>query len=153
MNATNTTEGAYVGSDMYTKNLSRAKALITAAFGSERILTHKEYMQNAVTNGRPSGGAWLNSNIELMTEQMVYGGKAFGVASDGGDTVPNLYTVSCKQLPLFVYRPDLISNRQWYWLRDVVNGLCFADVSNGGHANYNDASHSGGGVRPAALIY
>ena len=153
MNATNTTEGGYVGSEMYTKNLARAKSLITAAFGSERILTHKEYMQNAVTNGRPSGGAWLNSNIELMTEQMVYGGKAFGVASDGGDTVPNLYTVSCKQLPLFVYRPDLISNRQWYWLRDVVNGLCFANVNNNGYANYNNASNSGGGVRPAALIY
>ena len=152
MNATNTTEGAYVGSEMYTKNLARAKALITAAFGSEHILTHKEYMQNAVTNGRPSGGAWFNSNVELMTEQMVYGGKVFGVASDGGDTVPNLYTVGCKQLPLFVYRPDLISNRQWYWLRDVVNGLCFAYVYSLGDATTNLASNSGGGVRPAFLI-
>ena len=89
MNATNTTEGGYVGSEMYTKNLARAKSLITAAFGAEHILTHREYMQNAVTSGRPSGGAWLNSNIELMTEQMVYGGKVSGVASDGGDTVPN----------------------------------------------------------------
>ncbi len=153
MNATNTTEGGYVGSEMYTKNLARAKSLITAAFGAEHLLTHKEVMCNAVANGKPSGYAWLNSNVELMTEQMVYGGKVFGVASDGGGTVPNLYTIGCKQLPLFVYRPDLISNRQWFWLRDVVNGLCFAHVNFDGIATYYGASDSGGGVRPAALIY
>ncbi len=158
MNAENVTTGAYVGSEMYTKNLARAKALITAAFGSGHILTHREYLQNAVTDGRPSGGAWCNSTVELMTEQMVYGGKVFGVASDGGETVPNLYTVSKSQLPLFSLRPDMIiagsgSNRAWYWLRDVVNGLCFACVSNTGYADYNRASNSYGGVRPAALIY
>ena len=153
MNATNTTEGGYVGSEMYTKNLARAKSLITAAFGAEHLLTHKEIMCNAVANGKPSGYAWLNSNVELMTEQMVYGGKIFGVASDGGDTVPQLYTISKSQLPLFTYRPDLISNRQWYWLRDVVNCLCFAGVSTDGNANYDSASSTGGGVRPAALIY
>ena len=154
MNPTNVTTGAYVGSEMYTKNLARAKALITAAFGATHILTHREYMQNAVTSGRPSGGAWLNSTVELMTEQMVYGGKVFGVASDGGDTVPNLYTVSKSQLPLFAHRPDLASTRSgWYWLRDVVNGLCFAGVGTRGDAAYDHASHSGGGVRPAALIY
>ena len=154
MNATNTTEGGYVGSEMCTKNLARAKSLITAAFGADHILTHREYMQNAVTSGRPSGGAWLNSNIELMTEQMVYGGKVFGVASDGGDTVPNLYTVSKARLPLFVYRPELAHTRSgWYWLRDVVSSLYFANVGNNGNANCNDASNSGGGVRPAALIY
>ena len=154
MNETNTTEGGYVGSEMYTKNLARAKALITAAFGSGHILTHREYLQNAVTDGRPSGGAWLNSTVELMTEQMVYGGKVFGVASDGGETVPNLYTVSKARLPLFVYRPDLASTRSgWYWLRDVVSSLYFANVGNNGNANYGNASPSGGGVRPAFLIY
>ena len=153
MNETNTTEGGYTGSEMYTKNLARAKSLITAAFGADHILGRREVLCNAVTNGRPSGGGWFNSNIELMTEQMVYGGKVFGVASDGGDTVPYLYTTSKSQLPLFTYRPDLISNRQWYWLRDVVNGLCFASVGNNGHAIFDFASNSGGGVRPAALIY
>ena len=154
MNAENTTEGGYVGSEMYTNNLLRAKALIAAAFGSDHILTHREYLQNAVTDGRPSGGAWLNSTVELMTEQMVYGGKVFGVASDGGDTVLNLYTVSKARLPLFVFRPDLASTRSgWYWLRDVVNGACFCGVSGHGYADCNAASNSGGGVRPAFLIY
>ncbi len=56
MNPTNSTEGGYVGSEMYTENLKRAKALISAAFGDNHILTHREFLQNAVTNGRPSGG-------------------------------------------------------------------------------------------------
>ena len=60
--------------------------------------------------------------------------------------------IQCRT-PLFTYRPDLISNRQWYWLRDVVNCLCFAHVYDHGTAYYTNASHSGGGVRPAALIY
>ena len=151
MNPANSTEGGYVGSEMYTENLNRAKALISAAFGDNHILTHREYLQNAVTDGRPSGGAWYNSTVELMIEQMVYGGKVFGIASDGGNTVPNLYTVSCKQLPLFAHRPDLISNRQWFWLRDVVNGACFASVNSLGFAPCTHASPSGGGVRPAFL--
>lgn len=155
MNETNTTEGGYVGSEMYTKNLARAKALITAAFGSGHILTHREYLQNAVTDGRPSGGAWLNSTVELMTEQMVYGGKVFGIASNG-EVIPNLYIVSKSQLNLFRLRPDLIiassgSSRSWWWLRDVVSGLCFASVGNSGGAVSASASNSGGGVRPDSL--
>ena len=125
MNPENSTVGAYVGSEMYTENLKRAEALIKAAFGEGHVLAHREYLQNAVTNGRPSGGVWVTRTLDLMTEQMVYGGKVFGVASDGGDTVPNLYTVSKARLPLFVHRPDLASTRSgWYWLRDVVNGAC-----------------------------
>lgn len=158
MNATNTTEGGYVGSEMYTKNLARAKALITAAFGAGHILTHREYLTNAVTNGKPSGGAWLNSTVELMTEQMVYGGRIRAAGNNAEETTPTLATVSKSQLSLFRFRPDLMiagsgANRWWYWLRDVVNGLGFAFVGTLGYASYTNASYSGGGVRPAALIY
>ena len=153
MNPTNTTEGAYLGSKMVTNYLRRAEALIKAAFGEDHILSHREYLQNAVTDGRPSGGTWVTRLVDLMTEQMVYGGKIFGVASDGGATIPNLYTISKSQLPLFQHNPRLISNRQWYWLRDVVNGACFANVGASGSATFNGASNSGGGVRPAFLIY
>lgn len=68
MNPTNVTTGGYVGSEMYTKNLAQAKATIKAAFGADHILMHREYLCNAVSNGRPSGGAWFDSDIELMSE-------------------------------------------------------------------------------------
>lgn len=150
MNDTNITTGAYVGSKMYTEGLDQAKTTINAAFGSAHILSHRQYLQNAVTNGYPSGGSWYDSTVELMTEQNVYGGKVFGTANNGS-TIPNLYTVDKSQYPLFAHRPDMISNRLWFWLRDVVSAAYFAYVNNNGLANYNYASNALG-VRPAFSI-
>ena len=133
-----------------TTYMATAKSKITSAFGSAHILSHKEYLQNAVTNGRPSGGGWFDSTIELMSEQMVYGGKIFAPVSDGS-TVPNLYTVAYKQLNLFRFRPDLISNRQTFWLRDVVSATVFAYVNGDGRADSLGAAGSRG-VRPVFSI-
>ncbi len=125
MNETNTTEGGYVGSKMRTKYLRRAEAIFKACFGENHVLSHREYLVNAVANGRASGGAWCDSYVELMDERMAYGAPIFDSGSPDGTTVPNRYSVSCKQLNLFRHRPDLISNRQWYWLRNVVSAAWF----------------------------
>ena len=151
MNDSNVTTGAYVGSKMYTTNMATAKAKIKADFGSAHILAHREYLANAVSNGKQSAGAWYDSEIELMTESMVYGAPHFAPACDGS-TVPANYTVACKQLNLFRHRPDLISNRQTYWLRDVVSAASFAYVGTNGYCSYNTASRAFG-VRPAFPIY
>lgn len=151
MNASNVTTGGYTGSAMYTANLAQAKNTIKAAFGASHILGHREYLCNAVANGRPSGGAWFDSDIELMSESMAYGGNFFEPTSDGS-TVPAKYSVACKQLNLFRHRPDLISNRTTYWLRNVVSASSFALVINAGVASSGSASLSFG-VRPAFPIY
>ena len=150
MNDTNVTTGGYVGSKMYTSGLTQAKKTINTAFGSTHVLTHRQYLSNAVTNGRPSGGSWYDSTVELMTEQNVYGGKIFGAGNDGS-SVSALYTVDKSQYPLFAFRPDLISNRQTFWLRDVVSAAGFAGVGGSGYATYNNAS-TVRGVRPAFSI-
>lgn len=150
MNDTNVTTGAYIGSKMYTTGLAQAKTTINAAFGSAHILNHRQYLQNAVTNGKPSGGSWYDSTVELMTEQNVYDGKVFGAGNDGS-TIPNLYTVDKSQYPLFAFRPDMISNRQWFWLRDVASAARFADVYYYGSADCSYASYARG-VRPAFSI-
>lgn len=147
--AANTTEGGYVGSDMYKTGLEKAKTTIKAAFAGH-VLSHRLYLTNAVANGRPSNGAWFDSEVDLMTEHMVYGNGVFSPVSDGS-SVPTNYRIGKSQLPLFMFRPDLISNRQWYWLRDVVSAASFACVYSNGHADYGNASHAGG-VRPAFLI-
>lgn len=151
MNDSNVTTGAYVGSKMYTTNMATAKAKIKADFGSTHILAHREYLANAVANGKQSAGAWYDSEIELMTESMVYGAPHFAPACDGS-TVPANYTIGCKQLNLFRHRPDLISNRQNYWLRDVVSAAHFAAVRSTGTCHYSAASGAAG-VRPAFPIY
>lgn len=150
MNDTNITTGGYVESKMYTQGLNQAKTTITSAFGAAHILTHRQYLCNAVTNGKPSGGSWYDSTVELMTEQNCYGGKVFGAGNDGS-TVPALYTVDKSQFPLFTFRPDMISNRNTFWLRDVVSAAGFAFVSLIGVAYYNHASFAFG-VRPAFSI-
>lgn len=150
MNDTNITTGGYIGSKMYTEGLAQAKTQINSAFGSSHILSHRQLLVNAVTNGKPSGGSWYDSTVELMTEQNVYGGKIFGAGNDGS-TIPYLYTIDKSQFPLFAHDPSMISNRQWFWLRDVVSAAYFASVYYCGIADSYGASRDNG-VRPAFSI-
>lgn len=146
MNTTNVTTGGYVGSEMYKSNLANAKTIVNAAFQGS-VLTHREYLCNAVANGRPSGGAWFDSSIELPNESMMYGHPHFSPTSDGS-TVPAIYTISKTQLALFMVCPRFIVNRSYnQWLRDVVSSADFARVAGGGITGCNGASGSNG-VRP-----
>lgn len=147
--AANTTTGGYVGSDMYKSNLEQAKTTIKSAF-SGHVLKHRIYLTNAVANGRASGGAWCDSEVDLMCEQMVYGSGIFSPVSDGSN-VPANYRVEKSQLPLFQHEPSRICNRATWWLRDVITASGFADVDGSGDAGYGNASHSNG-VRPAFCI-
>lgn len=147
--AANTTAGGYVGSDMYKSNLEQAKTTIKSAF-SGHVLKHRIYLTNAVANGRASGGAWCDSEVDLMCEQMVYGSGIFSPVSDGSN-VPANYRVEKSQLPLFQHEPSRICNRNNWWLRDVITASVFADVDNIGGATYDYASYSLG-VRPAFCI-
>lgn len=147
--AANTTTGGYVGSDMYKRNLEQAKTTIKSAF-SGHVLKHRIYLTNAVANGRASGGAWCDSEVDLMCEQMVYGSGIFSPVSDGSN-VPANYRVEKSQLPLFQHEPSRICNRATWWLRDVITASDFALVNDSGSADYNLASHSRG-VRPAFCI-
>ena len=150
MNDTNDTTGAYVGSKMYTEGLESAKATIKAAFGESHILTHRQYLANATSNGVETGGSWYDSQVELMTEQNVYGCKIFGSVTNG-TTFPALYTVDKSQYQLFRFAQWLQTNRQWYWLRDVATAAFFADAGSGGYCDADGASNAGG-VRPAFSI-
>lgn len=147
--AANTTAGGYVGSDMYKSNLEQAKTTIKSAF-SGHVLKHRIYLTNAVANGRASGGAWCDSEVDLMCEQMVYGSGIFSPVSDGSN-VPANYRVEKSQLPLFQHEPSRICNRNNWWLRDVITASHFARVNHYGGAVYGNASNSLG-VRPAFCI-
>lgn len=149
MNDTNITTGGYVGSKMYTEGLEQAKTTIKAAF-SGHVLSHRVYLTNAVSDGHPSAGAWCDSEVDLMNEQMVYGGAIFMPIANGSTVYTN-HRVEKSQLPLFAHEPSRICNRATWWLRDVVTASSFARVFNDGSARYNGASFSFG-VRPAFCI-
>ena len=152
MNSTNTTSGAYYNSDFRTGNNSntgRATAItaVNNAFGSAHILTYKDYLHSAVTDGHPSGQEWADCTVELMNEEMVYGTHIFAPIGTGASVFSN-YTTSKSQLPLFQHDHSRISNRAYWWLRSVVSGSNFASVANYGYATIYGASTSLG-VRPA----
>lgn len=149
MNETNTTEGGYVGSQMYTEGLAQAKSKIGTDFGT-MLLSHREYLVNAVTDGHPSAGAWFDSSVELMNEIMVYGCPVHS-PSDNGSEVYTLTTVDKTQLAIFRLNPRDINNRQSIWMRDVVSSANFARVGINGYASTNDASYASG-VRPVFPI-
>lgn len=154
MNDTNITTGAYVGSKMYTDNLAQAKTIITNAFGSDNILSHREYLANATkATSDPtyeSAGAWYNSTIELMNERMVYGADVFHNVEVNG-AIPTNYTIDKSQIALFRLDSSKICNRATWWLRDVVSSANFADVNGYGDTHDNKAS-AAFGVRPAFAI-
>lgn len=149
MNTSNTTDGGYVGSQMYTTNLEQAKTTIKAAF-SGHVVNHRIYLVNAVASGRSSGGAWFDSEVDLMNEQMVYGSGIFSPVSTGS-AFPSNYRVEKNQLPLFAMNPAMLNTRENYWLRDVIAPTHFASVEGMGIANMSGASASVG-VRPSFCI-
>ncbi len=67
------------------------------AFGS-LVLTHKDIFVNAVTNGHPSGVTWVDSDVELMNEIMVYGTFVHAAVNEG-TIVPSNYTTAKLNLP------------------------------------------------------
>lgn len=149
MNETNITTGGYTGSLMYTENLDQAKTLAASAFG-DLILTHREHLTNAVTDGHASAGAWFDSTLDLPNEIMMYGCHVYA-AMNNGTVIPTNYTIGKTQLALFTVVPKLISNRATFWLRDVVSSAIFARVGSGGFTAYDGASYSNG-VRPVFAI-
>ncbi len=146
MNDTNITTGGYIGSKMYLEGLEQAKTKIKADF-SGHVVNHRKYLCNAVTDGIASGGAWFDSEVELMNEVMVYGSIVNGHATYG------LYNIGTEkiQLPLFALNPRTVNIRQNYWLRDVSSASGFAGVASGGYATRYGASDAIG-VRPVFSI-
>lgn len=157
MNTSDVTTGAYVGSAMFTDNLAPAITTITNKFGSAHLLTHREDLKNAVINGYESNESWYDRIADLMTEEMVYGGKEYKNII-AGTNLPTNDTTGNSQLSSFrlnkaLIRSHLLSDnsRMWYWLRDVATGDYFVFVSEKGACGAYRASITGG-VRPAFLL-
>lgn len=152
MNATNITTGGYTNSEMRTTHLAQAKTTINTAFPG-MVKVKRLLFENAVTNGRPSAGAWIDSDVDLPNEINMYGSSIFRPANDG-TSIPYNYTVDKTQFALFQLVPRFIvtyPTRRHWWLRDPVSAAGFASVSNYGGAAYISASNSFG-VRPCFAI-
>lgn len=166
MNPTNTTDGGFVGSNMWTTILPVYKDALQSALGNH-ILEHKTLLTNTIGadlnsnagagfKGASSNWAWTSTYLSLLSEIQVYGSNVFS---------SSFYDTGCDnlQLPLFALDPTAkvcklggtddasASNRYWYWLRNVAFASRFAFVDNYGTSGCGNASDSGG-VRPLFCI-
>lgn len=147
MNDTDTTNGGYVGSKMSSEGLATAGTIIKGAFGDGCMLGHRELKSNAVTNGRPSSVAWVNSTLDIPNELMIFGTRNMSPMGNGSNPAYN-QTASMVQLALFQTHPRFINrHRENYWLRDVASATNFLAAAY--HGSSGDAGASSQyGVRP-----
>ena len=158
MNATNTTEGGYMGSRMFKETIPACATGIVNAFGASHILTFRDWLisgmtANQISSGLPNftGGAqwdaspWVSVQCDLMTEKMVLGAPVNSASALDE-------WCATRQMSAFRLSENLINyNRQWYWLRNIVSSALFAYVYGSGSASPGHASYSFG-VRPFALL-
>ena len=158
MNATNTTEGGYMGSRMFKETIPACATGIVNAFGASHILTFRDWLisgmtANQISSGLPNftGGAqwgaspWVSVQCDLMTEKMVLGAPVNSASALDE-------WCATRQMSAFRLSENLINyNRQWYWLRNIVSSAHFAVVRGDGLADTGYAPHSHG-VRPFALL-
>ena len=144
------TNGGYAGSALYTSGLNSAKSTIKGAFNGH-VLKHRVFLSNAANNGALSNGAWFDSEVDLMSEHMVYGCMTFGYISTPGNYIQNAH-VEKTQLPLFRLNPLTIgiSHESW-WLRDITLSTAFASVHESG-VIWSEFGWSEFGVRPCFCI-
>ena len=166
MCATDDTTGGYVASEMWTKTIPKYVTAIQNAFGSGHVLKHRELLTNEVSASAPAGGgagwvgsssgwAWYDVYVNLMNENMVYGGRVWGSGYDIGERT--------SQLALFHLNPSARiagyrgnrTDRKWYWLTAVASVSRFAFCDGRGDASYHVASYADGysGLRPHFLLY
>lgn len=150
-NDTNVTTGAYKGSKIRTSGLAQARTTMKTAFGSANILTHRIYITNTMTNGYSSNGEWTDSDIELPTEEMLYGNKQFKVTNSLGATIPTMHNIEKTQLALFALDKEALNARFNEWTRDPVSSArAAARGGNGGGDSY--AASTSLGVSPVACL-
>ena len=167
MNATNTTEGGYVASEMEKLVLgavtstgsTAADATINqqlyAEFGSH-LKTTRELVSNAINTtgynrfGSATGCAnsrgLIAAQAILMSEVEVYGSIVW--SSSGYDTGN-----ANRQLPLFVFSKQAQNNHSAsYWLKDIASKDYFCYAGNNGGSSYNSAGTANYYVRPRFII-
>jgi hypothetical protein len=145
MNSTDHTSGAYTSSEMCRDKLNDAKIAFYNDFGEAAVAHHSGKYANATnSDGTPSGYEWRDTQVDLMSEEQVYGHSVWG---------HNGYDVGTQktQFKLFTFDQTKINIGQTYWLTNVASSDSFAVVGDDGCANKSNASTSCG-VRPFACI-
>ena len=156
MQTSELTTGGYKGSGYFKgTNLdastntakSDCASIISSAFGSNHILSHKEYITSEITGDVTSSASWEDCTVECMSEAMIFGLKVWG---NSGFEVGSAMT----QLPLFAFNDTaILFEAEDYWLRSVASGTSFSTVIRRGYVDYAGADSKWYGIRPYFALY
>lgn len=153
MNASNTTAGGYVGSEMWTTTIPAYATAVENAFGSSHIVSHGEWLTNHVNTsavskgytgltGAASGDTWTNVKFNLMNNNMVYGSQITSSSFyDAGNRTQQIAAMRHNS-NLKIGHLGKGGARSYYWLSDVVSSYNFAFASSYGYAYWYYADNS-----------
>lgn len=113
MNDTDTTEGGYIQSKMYTEYLDDIRAAIASSFGNLVIPFTQIYPNDAAGTTY----SYVTDTVFPLSEVNMYGHNIFGR--------PDIFSYDNRQYSLFTLYPTYHSTRS-FWLRDIVSSTEFA---------------------------
>ena len=151
MNTTDSTSGGYAGTGYRANYKAQCLKAFTDVFGTDHIAKYRGLISNATASGAASGWTWYDCDVELPSEEMMYGAHHWSTSGDSGSSGYNAGSF-WGQLALAQIAPEFVVNRENYWLQDVAAAAWFANVGGRGYANGSGASYAWVGVRPFALL-
>lgn len=152
MNPTDTNAGGYAGSYMHGTVLPYFALGLIGAFGENHLL------RCSFDGSDRAAADPLSCTCRLMTLSMVSGQTPRWWGGGSWSDFKKDCCLGGVQLAAFRLRPDIQGNGMWYWLSDVTSpsSLNFANVygcgGDGVYSGFHNASYTGGGVRPFALL-
>ena len=136
------------------KGRAQCKSIISSAFGSSHIASHRELMSSARGTSGATSWAWTDADVELPSEANIYGHSAWSSGITSGCYSPG-YNIGTEwgQFMLFRLAPYMAINRnQNYWLRDIASASDFAAVNRYGGAYNTTPSIPYVGLRPHFIL-
>lgn len=153
MNASDTTAGGYVGSEMWKTTIPLYATAVENAFGSSHIVEHSEYLTNNINTsavskayagftGAASSTTSANVKFNLMDNNMVYGSQITSSSFyDAGNRTQQIAAMRHNS-NLKIGHLGKGGARTYYWLSDVVSSSSFATANYSGFASWYNASRS-----------
>ena len=151
MNSTATTEGGYVGSEMFEELEENVLPTIEGVFGADNILPHSVYLPTTCVGGDYTAGAYYTRKVDIMNETMVLG-------SQRRSDVPWTYGTQATILPLFLFYRSLLrctnssGNARGWWLYNVATSSSFMGINTYGLPTTFTATSTTVGVRPFFIV-
>lgn len=153
MNASDTTTGGYLGSEMWATTIPIYATAVENAFGSSHIISHQEALTSSINTSAVSAGytghtgaasmsSWTSAKFNLMNNNMVYGSQITSSSYyDSGNRTRQISAMR-NNSSLKAGHKGKGGGKTTYWLTDVHSASSFANIAYSGFDSIKLASES-----------